>query len=802
MFSNSAPHRWAAAIVPLLLVLALVAGCAPIQAPPAGTVPAPTAAPAGTVPAPAPDTLAGDWAGAIAIAGIELNVILHVAQEGDGYSATLDIPQQNAMGLPVANLEVALPNVRFTILEGAQQATFAGALGEDGLISGEFSQAGQEGTFTLARADAMADTTTDATTAPAEGTGISEIYTDTTGLWAVPVPTGWTVTPQEEFVTFQDPEREITVHIMTAPGDDQAAVIADGWQLAQPGFDLPIDQTVTPPAPEGIDQVLVYSYDTDDDNLIVQAAAQMFEGLNYIQLYTLSLEAAQRRSAQISIIDAGFNIIGAQQLDLSDKQPAELTDAIIEQWEAFIVDAQEKFEVPGAIVGVVRDGELVYAQGFGYADPVTQAPITPDMHMMIGSTGKSLTTMMMGTLVDDGLMMWDTPAQEIYPDFGVMDPDLSESITMRNLVCACTGVPRRDLEFFMNADELSATDVIASLQTFEFFTDFGEAFQYSNQMVGTGGYIAGLAAEPSMNEPMAAYTTALKERVTGPIGMENTTLSFAEVVARDNHATPHSYNALSEYVTIPLTVETTLLPIAPAGAHWSTLEDMAKYMVTQLSTGVAPDGERVISEENLLVTREPQVKVSADVSYGLGWLVGDYKGLPMIEHGGNTLGFTSDFGFLPTANLGVIVLTNAQGTNTFSTAVRVRLLELLYDVPSQVEPNLEFTLGMIEEQKAELAQQISGSLDEEAVAPFVGTYSSPVLGGLVMSLEDGKLMADFGEVVTSIVPKTDDEGEPDNYIAFDPPLAGYPFRLEMTDDGTPTVIIGAGLVEYTFTPVE
>lgn len=793
-----APRRWAAAIVPPLCALLLLAACVPIQSPAEGTVPAPVA------PAPAAETvdsLAGNWEGSIAVAGIELAITLHYTETGDAWSATLDIPQQNALGLPVGNLEVNLPRLRFTILEGAQQAAFDGLLDESENLSGSFSQAGQEGTFALTRALA-AQATDAAPAAPAAASGIAQVYTDTTGLWSVPVPTGWTVTVQDGFATLQDPEQQITVHLLTVPGDDQAAAIADAWQVAQPGFDLPIDQTVTPPSAEGVEKTLVYSYDTGDDTHIVQAAAQLYDGVNYVQLYAVTLEAAQRRGAQLTIVDSGFKILAAQKLDLTDKQPAELTDAIIHQWEAFINDAQASLDVPGAVVGVVRGGELVYARGFGYADAESQTPMTPQTQMMIGSTGKSLTTLMMGTLVDDGLMTWDTPAQQLYPGFAVMDPALSKTITMRNLVCACTGVPRRDLEFLMNANELSATDVISSLRTFEFFTEFGEAFQYSNQMVVTAGYIAGLTAEPGMTDPDAAYTQALRERVTGPIGMEDTTLSFDEVIARGNYAMPHSYNALSAYVTIPLTVEHTLRPIAPAGGHWSTLEDMARYMATQLSTGVARDGTRVVSEENLLVTREPQVKVSADVSYGLGWLVGAYKGLPMIEHGGNTLGFTSDFAFLPTADLGVIVLTNAQASNSFSGAVRVRLLELLFDIPSQVEPNLQFMADQINEQLAKIEQQLSGALDEAAVAPYVGRYSSPVLGSLAMRLEDGKLMADFGEFVTSVVPKTDDKGEPDNYIAFDPPLAGYPFKLETADDGAPNVIIGAGLTEYVFTPVE
>src|SRR5690606_10482055 len=141
----------------------------------------------------------------------------------------------------------------------------------------------------------------------------------------------------------------------------------------------------------------------------------------------------------------------------------------------------------------------------GTRDPATGEPLTPDTHMMIGSIGKTMTTMLMATLVDDGLMQWDTPVVEILPEFEVADPTLTEQMTVRNLVCACTGVPRRDLELLFNANELSAEEIVESLATFEFFTDFGEAFQYSNQMVATGGYVAAAAAGGEYGNLYDAY---------------------------------------------------------------------------------------------------------------------------------------------------------------------------------------------------------------------------------------------------------------------------------------------------------
>ena len=112
--------------------------------------------------------------------------------------------------------------------------------------------------------------------------------------------------------------------------------------------------------------------------------------------------------------------------------------------------------------------------------------------MLIGSTTKTMTTLLMAQMVDEGVMTWDTLVTEVLPSFAVADPAITEAITMENLVCACTGVPRRDLELVFNSDELSAEEVVESLETFRFFTDFGEAFQYSNQMVATAGYLTAL----------------------------------------------------------------------------------------------------------------------------------------------------------------------------------------------------------------------------------------------------------------------------------------------------------------------
>jgi CubicO group peptidase (beta-lactamase class C family) len=403
----------------------------------------------------------------------------------------------------------------------------------------------------------------------------------------------------------------------------------------------------------------------------------------------------------------------------------------------------------------------------------------------------------MGTLVDDGKMTWDTPAKEILPSFAVKDPELSKTITMRNLVCACTGVPRRDSELLFNASELTAEDIVASLSSFEFFTDFGEAFQYSNQMVGTGGYLAAIAGGADPNNLLAGYEEVLQAQVLDPIGMNDTTISFDKVIERGNYATPHGYKISGERVPISLEQEQSLTVIAPAGAHWSTAPDMARYMITELNKGVSPDGERVISEENLLETWQPQVPVSNEASYGLGWFVSEYKGIQLIEHGGNTLGFTSSFGFLPDKNMGVLVLTNAQASNTFNEAVRTRLFELVFDQPSTVEANIEFALEQ-EQKFLEDIQKDRVELEVAEVEPFLGTYQNDALGEVTISLEGDTLMMDTGEFKSELLAYTRDDKVV--YAPSEPPLAsgsegGFEFRMEGEN---PVIELSAPPDIYTF----
>ncbi len=99
---------------------------------------------------------------------------------------------------------------------------------------------------------------------------------------------------------------------------------------------------------------------------------------------------------------------------------------------------------------------LLLATGHGVRSLATGKPVTPTTRFMIGSTTKSLTTLLMAVLADRGLLTWDTPVTQILPSFALGDAATTAAVTLRHTVCACTGMPRQDQALARLARQASA----------------------------------------------------------------------------------------------------------------------------------------------------------------------------------------------------------------------------------------------------------------------------------------------------------------------------------------------------------
>src|SRR5690606_37788206 len=214
-------------------------------------------------------------------------------------------------------------------------------------------------------------------------------YVDPHGRFSVPVPTGWTATEHDGFVRIAAPEDGLHLDIVIGTGAAAEDAIAAGWLLTAPDRSLEASQTLVPPSDQGVDRTVIMNYDVGDPTIIYQAVAQEVGGDAYVMLVYAELGMLQRRNAQLQIVASGFEITAVESVDLSDATPLPAAE-VLEDLETFVEYAMGAFDIPGAAIAIVEGGEVVYADGFGVTE-AGGAPITPDTHMMIGSTGKTVT---------------------------------------------------------------------------------------------------------------------------------------------------------------------------------------------------------------------------------------------------------------------------------------------------------------------------------------------------------------------------------------------------------------------------
>lgn len=548
-----------------------------------------------------------------------------------------------------------------------------------------------------------------------------EATTFTNELFTVEIPNGWAESSADDYGLFTA-ENGAEIYLLATEGADIQAGISAVLAIVAPELsDVTPIQSTDLPVPNGIWKQNIYLIGGEYAVIIAQAR----DGLTYaMYVPATSLSNLQEITPDINTMLLSFTI--GEPLDLTSVQPITLTAGMLADLEAQISDLLEQYRITGASVAIVQNGEIIYINGFGTLGLENEQAVTSDTLFMIGSTTKSMTTLMMASLVDDGLLDWDTPVIDILPDFALSDPAATTQIRVRDLVNNSSGVPRYDIPLML--EYLSPEEGIAWLKDIPLVSEPGEEFHYSNLMVAAGGWVAALAAGAEYDQNIEdTYLHLIQERVFDPIGMQSSTFDLDSAIAAENHASPVTFNfQTNEFEAVPIDYERFVLSIAPAGAVWSNAEDMARYMLTQLNRGTAPDGTRIVSEENLLETQTINISAVAG-GYGMGWFIDQYHGLEQISHGGNTSGFTSEFTFLPDVNLGVLVLANRSLANNFGASIREYVFEQAFGL--EHESGERYLLA--ENQLNTIFATIIGSIEtvdiaEDAVSDYVGSYEHSV----------------------------------------------------------------------------
>jgi len=399
----------------------------------------------------------------------------------------------------------------------------------------------------------------------------------------------------------------------------------------------------------------------------------------------------------------------------------------MEAFTDFIEESLEACKVPGAAVAMVnREGTILYQQTFGVKSLQTQEPVSIDTPFMIGSTTKALTSLLIALLVDKKYLQWDTPLTDLLPEFCTGSEALTKSVTIQASASAATGMPRRDFDFIFRYKGISAEDRLQEMCTMCPTTEENETFQYSNYLYMAGGYAAARSYEAT-GSLRQAYINAMKNLVLSPLSMTHTIFSLQEAVDL-GCAKPHSWTETGAMVEVPLEVEECVESVLPAGGAWSTITDMTRYITMELKEGQIEDSP-YISVENLMQRRTPSARIANKMYYGLGLMVQDEQGIEIVQHGGNTMGFSSDMFFLPKSGLGMVILTNRRAGSGFSASIRQKFLELTFSMPSTATKMRGSFVGAYQQMIHMLWEKVSFKpKDLTSIHTLVGSYKSEALG--------------------------------------------------------------------------
>ncbi len=406
----------------------------------------------------------------------------------------------------------------------------------------------------------------------------------------------------------------------------------------------------------------------------------------------------------------------------------------------FVAKSMAEWKVPGLAVAVIKDGKVILFEGFGLRDVKNNLKVTPQTVFAIGSSSKAFTATTMGILVDDGKVEWDKPVREYLPTFKLWDDFATERMTPRDLLCHRSGLPRHEALWY--GSPFSRTEIFDRLRFLEPNQDFRAAWQYQNLMFLTAGYLVGVLSQSTWEE----FTW---KRIFEPLGMTSSSFSIEDMKAEPDHALPYGEKK-DKVEEIPYrNIDT----IGPAGSINSNVVDMANWVILNLNRGKFA-GKAVVSEAAMTQIQSPQMVVQDPIfmllsnfpetyypSYGLGWFMTSYRGHTLLHHGGNIDGFSAMVSFLPRDNMGLVVLTNLNGT-FLPYAVMFNIYDRLLGLDQK--PWAQRFKEIIDKMKAE-AEKAQKEADKDRqlntkpshpLEDYAGEYAHPGYG-TVSVLKDG-----------------------------------------------------------------
>ena len=415
-----------------------------------------------------------------------------------------------------------------------------------------------------------------------------------------------------------------------------------------------------------------------------------------------------------------------------------------------VARAMKTFEVPGMAVGVVKEGEVVYAKGHGVRELGRDDAIDTDTLFKIASNSKAFTAAALAILVDEGHIEWNGAVSDYIPEFRMSEPLVTAHLSVVDLLTHRAGLVAHagDLLLWPDPNEFTRGDVIHALRYFPLVSPFRDSYNYDNVLYIVAGEIV-----PRVTGQ--AFEAFVAERIMRPLGMDRCFMGAIPDAEMRNLAAPHGVIDGELTVIERSRIHGEPALYAAAGGVVCSLDDMLDWVQLQLGRGTSPEGVQLFSTARSREMWHPEISWNVSPrnyewhrthfnGYALGWRVSDVHGYKEVSHTGSLAGMRAWTLLLPELELGIVVLMNGS-----SAAARNAVMQTIKYGFLPVEPRDWVTT--YEELRAEAeaeAEQEQGAMERmiargvvapRPLAQYAGRYRDAWFGEVSVTATDSGL---------------------------------------------------------------
>jgi CubicO group peptidase (beta-lactamase class C family) len=417
--------------------------------------------------------------------------------------------------------------------------------------------------------------------------------------------------------------------------------------------------------------------------------------------------------------------------------------------DQYIEGILQDFQVPGLAVAVVKDGEIILAEGFGIKEINNAEKVDENTVFGIASVSKTTVALSLAMLVEENKIHWDDPVIKYLPDFQMYDPWVTREITIRDLLVHKSGLPYNSGGTIWFGSDLSREEIVHRIRFIKPESSFRSKYVYQNIMYVVAGQIIKAVSGKT-------WDVYVEEKVFAPLEMNNSSTTYSALINHSNVAKPH---ALLDGKLIPINYRS-YDNCGPSGAMNSSVTDLAKYMIMFLNKGKV-HSEQLISENQLNEIFAPQTIISsikfppgmefanpAYEAHGLGCFILEYRGYKVVYHPGGIDGFRCLLTMIPEKKLGIVVLTNQEEKRAMMT-LTYKMVDHYLGFPEFNWKNVfirdrDWQAENHKKAKEEkYASRIPDTKSSFKLEKYCGTYRDSMYGDVFVRLENNKLIISF-----------------------------------------------------------